>query len=63
MGEGLDEMDEFDLLDATVDPMDVPTLEKVSRIEREIALEKSFIAAKYAYRFGMSLEDPMKITQ
>jgi hypothetical protein len=48
----MDEMDEFDLLEATIDPMDLKTLEKVAKIEKEIKLEKSFISMKFAYRFS-----------
>jgi hypothetical protein len=59
---GMEEMDEFDLLDATIDPMDLPTLEKVAKIETDIKLEKSFIAIRYAYRYSQDEEDPMKIS-
>jgi hypothetical protein len=30
---GMDEMDEFDLLEATIDPMDLKTLDKVAKME------------------------------
>jgi hypothetical protein len=56
-------MDDFDLLDATVDPMDLKTIERVRRLEEDIEYEKSFIAMKMAYRYSMTLEDPMKIIE
>jgi hypothetical protein len=59
---GIDEMDEFDLLEATIDPNDLKTLGKVSALEEEIRLEKAFIAIKSAYRYSQQLDDPMNIT-
>lgn len=60
---GLADMDDFDLLDATIDPTDVKTLDRVRQLNMEIEYEKSFIAMKHAYRFSMTTEDPMKITE
>jgi hypothetical protein len=60
---GVDDMDDFDLLDATIDPMDLKTIERVRRLEEDIEYEKSFIAMKMAYRYSMTLEDPMKIIE
>lgn len=60
---GLDEMDDFDLLEATIDPMDIRTQERVRQLEEEIEYEKAFIAIKMAYKFSMTAEDPMKISE
>ena len=59
--EGLDDMDDFDLLDATVDPKDVKTLQRVHKLNMEIEYEKNFISMKLAYRKSMVIEDPMGI--
>jgi hypothetical protein len=60
---GVDDMDDFDLLEATIDPMDLKTIDRVRRLEEDIEYEKSFIAMKMAYRYSMTLEDPMKIIE
>ena len=60
---GLDEMDDFDLLEATVDPKDIKTLDRVRNLNTEIMYEKQFIAIKQAYRVSMTIEDPMKIIE
>jgi hypothetical protein len=54
-------MDDFDLLDATVDPKDIKTLERVHKLKLEIEYEKHFISMKTAYRKTMVIEDPMGI--
>lgn len=60
---GVEEMDDFDLLDATIDPMDLKTIERVRILEEEIEYEKSFISMKMAYKYSMTLDDPMKIVE
>jgi len=60
---GLKDMDDFDLLDATVDPTDVKSMERVKTLEEEIEYEMCFIAAKQAFRFGMSADDPMRLKE
>jgi hypothetical protein len=54
----LDEMDDFDLLDATIDPTDIKSMMRVNQLEQEISYEKAFIACKTAYKFSMKAEDP-----
>ena len=56
-------MDDFDLLEATIDPMDLKTQERVRQLESEIEYEKAFIAVKMVFRVAMSSEDPMKISE
>ena len=58
-----DEFDDFDLLDANVDPMDLKTNERVRKLEAEITAEKQLIAIKMAYRSAMQPDDPLKITE
>ncbi len=60
---GLDEMDDFDLLDATIDPTDIKTLSRVRQLHMEIEYEKAFISCKQAYKWSMKSEDPMKIME
>lgn len=60
---GLKDMDDFDLLDATVDPTDVKSMERVRTLEEEIEYEMCFIAAKSAFRYAMQGDDPMKIKE
>lgn len=55
-------MDDFDLLDATIDPKDIKTLQRVHKLNLEIEHEKHFIAMKLAYRKSMVSEDPMGIS-
>ena len=56
-------MDDFDLLEATIDPMDLKTLDRVRKLEEDIEYEKSFIAMKMAYKYSMTIENPMKIIE
>ena len=56
-------MDDFDLLEATVDPKDIKTMDRVRNLNTEIMYEKQFIAIKQAYRVSMTIEDPMKIIE
>lgn len=60
---GIDDMDDFDLLEATIDPMDLKTLDRVRKLEEDIEYEKSFIAMKMAYKYSMTIENPMKIIE
>lgn len=60
---GLKDMDDFDLLDATIDPTDVRSMERVKTLEEEIQYEMCFIAAKAAFKFGMQGDDPMKLKE
>lgn len=59
--DGLDEMDDFDLLDATIDPSDVKSLQKRRELEMEIESEEFLIKSKTLYRIAMSDDNPLKI--
>jgi len=61
-GSMVDDLDEFDLLEATIDPMDLKTLKRVEKLTMEIEREKQFIAMRMAFKAGMSADDPMKIS-
>lgn len=62
MGEtGGDDMDDMDLLDATIDPDDYYTVRKVVHLERQIQYEKTKIAMKHAFKWSNTAEDPMRI--
>ena len=49
---GLDDMDDFDLLEATIDPNDVRSRTKVMQLEQDILYEEAKILVKQAYRFA-----------
>lgn len=59
--QGGDDMNEYDLLDATIDPDDYYTVQKVNRLERTIQYEKARIAMKQAFKWSNTVEDPMRI--
>ena len=61
--EGVDELDDIDLLDATIDPTDIKTLQKVAKLKAELRHEEIKIKAKIIYRAAMSPENPLKIDQ
>jgi len=46
------EMDDLDLLEATIDPLDFETQLKVTRLENEIEAEKNLIKAKYIFKYA-----------
>jgi hypothetical protein len=60
---GVSEMNDFDLLDATVDPSDLRTLERVRKLNCEIEYEKARIAIKHAFKWSNTAEDPMRIQE
>ena len=50
--EGMDEMDDFDLLDATIDPTDVKSLARRHELELEIEYEQIKIQSKTLFRLA-----------
>ena len=56
-------MDDFDLLEATIDPKDIKSLDRVSRLEQEIEYEKVKIKAKFIFKYAFSANDPLKISE
>ena len=61
--EGMDEMDDFDLLDATIDPTDVKSLARRHELELEIEYEQIKIQSKTLFRMSFSAENPLKIDE
>ena len=59
-GDNQDEgdLDEFDLLDATVDPNDIETKAKVNIINEQLVYEEHLIRAKIAFRSAMQDDNP-----
>jgi len=45
-------IDDFDLLEAKVDPRDIRTIDKIARIEEEIEDEKNMIKTKFIFKFA-----------
>ena len=61
--DGIDEMDDFDLLDATIDPSDVKSLHRRNELEQEIEYEQIMIKSKMLFKIGFSEANPMKIDE
>ena len=56
-------MDDFDLLDATIDPTDVKSMEKKHDLESEIEYEQIKIKAKMLWKIGFSDSNPLKVDE
>jgi len=61
--EGMEEMDDFDLLDATLDPTDVKSMDRRQELELEIEYESIKIKCKMAWKIAMSEENPLKVDE
>ena len=61
--DNMEEMDDFDLLDATLDPTDVKSLYRRRELELEIAFEQSKIKAKLLWKIALSESNPMRIDE
>lgn len=46
------QLDDFDLLEANIDPTDIRTLDKVNNLEEEIEDEKVKIKMKYLFKYA-----------
>jgi len=62
-GDQANQVDDFDLLEAKIDPKDIKTMEKVSRLEDEIEYEKTKIKCKFIFKYSFQTNDPMKIAE
>lgn len=60
---GEDEIDDFDLLEATVDPNDLKTRRRVAKLEEEIEYEKKLITMKRVFKMSFAPGDPLNITE
>ena len=58
-----EELDDVDLLDATIDPRDLKTRARVNEIKTELRYEETFIRAKLAYRAAMDDSNPFKLDE
>jgi hypothetical protein len=56
-------MDDFDLLDATIDPTDTKSLQRRNELEADIVYEQIFIKAKMAFKLGISESNPLKVNE
>lgn len=56
-----DDLDEVDMLEATIDPRDVESLARVRAIQQELSYEEKFIKCKIAYRYAMQASNPFKL--
>ena len=56
-------MDDFDLLEATIDPSDIKSHKKVQLLKRELEFEETKLIIKQAYRFAFREDDPMRIRE
>ena len=54
-------MDDFDLLEATIDPTDVKSLKRVEMLKAELEAEKMLIKSKIVWKAAFSPENPMRI--
>jgi hypothetical protein len=61
--DGDDEMDDFDLLDATIDPTDTESLHRRNELEAEITYEQIFMRSKMAFKLGISDANPFKVNE
>lgn len=61
--EGLEEMDDFDLLEATIDPTDVKSLKRRNELLLELEYEQVKIKSKLLFKLGFSEANPMKIDE
>ena len=61
--DGIDEMDDFDLLDATIDPTDVKLIAKRNQLMLEIENEETRIKAKLLWKLAFSESNPMRIDE
>ena len=58
-----EDLDDVDLLEATIDPRDIKTQAKVNQIKTDLMYEETFIRAKLAYRTGMDESNPFKLDE
>ena len=53
--------DEFDLLDATIDPEDVESMMKRDKLKNDIEEEKVKMKIKFLRRYALQESDPFKL--
>ena len=56
-------MDDFDLLEATIDPNDVKSMEKVEKLKSDLYFEEGSLRIKLARKLAFREDNPMKIDE
>lgn len=59
--DGLDEMDDFDLMEASIDKTDIKSRMRVEKLKAELDAEKTLIQAKLVFKAAFGPDDPMRI--
>lgn len=62
-GDSANQVDDFDLLEAKIDPKDIRTMDKVTRLQDEIEYEKIKIKCKFVFKYSFQTNDPLKISE
>ena len=57
------QIDDFDLLEAKIDPKDIRTMDKVTRLQDDIEYEKIKIKCKFIFKYSFQTNDPLKISE
>lgn len=57
------QVDDFDLLEAKIDPKDIRTMKKVAQLQDEIENEKIKIKVKFLFKYSFQTNDPLKISE
>ena len=61
--DGIDDLDDFDLLEATIDPNDVKSMEKVEKLKSDLYFEEGSLRIKLARKLAFREDNPMKIDE
>jgi hypothetical protein len=62
-GDSASQVDDFDLLEAKIDPKDIRTMDKVTRLQDDIEYEKIKIKCKFIFKYSFQTNDPLKISE
>ena len=57
------QIDDFDLLEAKIDPKDIRTMEKINKLQDEIEYEKVKIKCKFLFKYSFQTNDPLKVAE
>jgi hypothetical protein len=61
--DSLNALDDFDLLDAKIDPQDVRSVAMVHELRQEIEYEKIKIKTRYVQKTAFLMNDPLKLSE
>ncbi len=62
-GDSANQIDDFDLLEAKIDPKDIRTMSKVAQLQDEIEYEKTKIKVKFVFKYSFQTNDPLKVSE